>query len=361
MPPMKNNTMVIVGATKLDCHTQGVAAQQVDHQAWVYRLPMSAVDAAVQVITQLPAEVKQHIGTAIIASAQGDSRAKDRMMIAEKVQHKPKVRPSDALAATGATLPMTIMDQLPSVYDVFQVESACASSIKALELATVLAQTKEEVVLVAGIDFSTSAYVLYGFSSLGALAANNGYHAPFDQNRDGIAIGDGAATIAVCTQAFAEQHCLSILAVVDSVKSFSHCTHPTSPTDTTLLGNFLENVVIASGRSKQEFAYWDAHATATQAGDHIEFHVFAEMFADIPISSYKGHVGHCLSASGAIEIVNAIEHLQKGTVPATKGIITPMVDDPRIITQPLSTTRKTFIKCSFGFGGRNGAAVITVT
>lgn len=358
---MNTNTMVIVGATKLDCHTQNVPIQRAEHQAWVYRLPMSAVDATKQVLNQLPQLVKPLVGTAIIASVQGDSHAKNRMFDTEKVQQRARCRPSDALSSTGSLLPSVILEQLPSVTDVFQVDSACASSLKALELASQLAQSGQEIVLVAGLEFCTSSYVLYGFASLGALSVGDAYQAPFDQHRNGIAIGEGAATIAVCTQTFAEQHGLTILATIDCVKSFAHCTRPTTPTDTRLLKHFLVSTVVESGRSVDEFAYWDAHATATPAGDDVEYEIFDSMFSNIPISSYKGHVGHCLGASGAIEIVNAIEHLQKGLVPATQGVFNPIANDPRIITKPVPTARKTFIKCSFGFGGRNGAAVITVT
>lgn len=355
-----SNNVVIIGAAKLDCCSQGVAVQQTDTKAWVFRLPINAENAAIQTIDQLPQAVKNCINTVIITSAQGDSHAKNLMFEQEKVQKKLKTRPSIALSSTGSTLPVTVMRHLPSVNDVFQVESACASSIKALELASMLAQNTQQMVLLAGVDFSTSPYVLFAFDSLGALAVGNKYSSPFDANRSGIAIGEAAAMLAICTQSFAEKNGFNILAYVDSTKSFAQSAHHTHPTSAEILEEFLKTVIQESGRDKAEFAYWDAHATATPTGDDTEYQIFANMFDSIPISSYKGHVGHCMSASGAVEIVNAIQQLSSGMIPATRGIITPMVDDPRIITQPKSTNLKTFIKCSFGFGGRNGATVITV-
>jgi 3-oxoacyl-(acyl-carrier-protein) synthase len=67
-----------------------------------------------------------------------------------------------------------------------------------------------------------------------------------------------------------------------------------------------------------------------------------------------------MSASSVIEIVNAIKHLQKNKISPTHNLVQPIVNDPRLIAHVASTKKKTFIKTSFGFGGRNGAAVITV-
>jgi 3-oxoacyl-(acyl-carrier-protein) synthase len=357
---MFTDTVVIVGISKIDCDTQSVSVQKNDTGAWIFQLPISAADAATQAIDQLPETVKNCVNTVIITSLQGDSHGKNLMFEQEKVQKKLKCRPSIALAGTGATLPVAIMKHLPSAGDVFQVESACASSIKALELAVILAQHKQQLILIAGVDFSTSPYVLFSFNSLGALAVGDKYSSPFDTARSGCAIGECAAMLAVCTQSFADKNNLKILAIVDAAGSFSQCSHHTHPTSPDLVEKFLETVVHDSGRYKSEFAYWDAHATATPVGDYSEYQIFSKMFDDIPISSYKGHAGHCMGACGAVEIVNAIENLQQGVIPATKGIVSPMIEDSRIITIPVPTTLKTFIKCSFGFGGRNGAAVITV-
>lgn len=352
---------VVVGIAKIDSVTEQTFPRKLDHGIWAFQLPVTAAEATQQVLSQLPGAVKKLTSTVILASSQGDAHAKDRIFNAVHTENRSKVRPRDALVVTGATLPSIIMQEIPSSKDVFQIDMACASSLKALELAVQITQAKQELVLIAGIDFSAARYVLVGFNSLGAVAVDDVFNSPFDKNRSGFAIGEGAAAIAVCTESFAKEHGLDILATIDAVDTFSCCTHPTGPTDSTLLENFLRSVVKKSQKRIYDFAYWDAHATATPVGDSTEFDIFSSMFSNIPISSYKGHVGHCLSASGAIEIVNAIENLQKGMVPHTYNIVEPMNADPRIITSSQATDKKTFIKCSFGFAGRNGAAVITVS
>jgi 3-oxoacyl-(acyl-carrier-protein) synthase len=67
-----------------------------------------------------------------------------------------------------------------------------------------------------------------------------------------------------------------------------------------------------------------------------------------------------MSSSGVIEIINAIENIQNNTISPNYNLECPMVSDPRLITAKTSTQKKTFVKTSFGFGGRNGAATITV-
>jgi 3-oxoacyl-[acyl-carrier-protein] synthase II len=353
--------IVIVGIGKIDSSTQNIHPKKIEYDVWAARINLSAADAVSNVINVLPDNVRDLVHTVIVTSSQGDAHTKDRIFNAIHTEKKSRVRPKDALIVTGATIPAIIMQEIPSAKDVFQVDSACASSLKALELAGQIAQTKNKLVLITGVDFSTGSYIIVGFNSLGALSTGEHYYSPFDKNRSGFAIGEGAAVVAVCSESFAKKHNLDILATVDSVDTFSHCTHLTAPTNPVLLENFLTSVVNKSQRRIGEFAYWDAHATATPIGDETEFNIFSNMFSDMPISSFKGRIGHCLNASGAIEIVNAIENLQKNQIPYTYNIVEPMNNDSRIIAASESTNKKTFIKCSFGFAGRNGAAVITIS
>lgn len=78
------------------------------------------------------------------------------------------------------------------------------------------------------------------------------------------------------------------------------------------------------------------------------------------LSSYKGSIGHTMAASAAIEMVNAIENLQQGIIPPNNNLFNPFDPDVRLNTVSVKTDKKVFLKTSFGFGGRNGATVITV-
>lgn len=352
--------IVIVATSKIDAVTYNIAPKQLEHSVWGFRLPDSQTDVLTTLLTQLDNSVRDCVNTVIVSSGQGDSHVKNRLFELEKIQHKPRARPRDAIISTGSNLPLLITKFIPTANDIFQIEAACASSLKALELASMIARESPQVVLLTAIDFSTAPYVLYVFNSVGAVATGEKYYSPFDTSRAGFAMGEGAALIGVCTASYAREKNLPVLAVIDAVGSFTQSNHATMPAEFLPLSNFLENLLTKSNRKLEEFAYWDAHATATPVGDQQEYEIFSHLFESIPISSYKGHIGHCLAACGMIEIVNAIEHLQQHRVPSTHGIISAMVDDPRLITSPQSTLNRTFIKCSFGFAGRNAAIVITV-
>jgi 3-oxoacyl-[acyl-carrier-protein] synthase II len=274
-----------------------------------------------------------------------------------------RARPRDILSALGVNVAMIMNDHLPNMQNIFKIEAACASGIVAMEMADMIARANQSVVLIAGIDKSTAPIFLNLFHYIGAVVQQpNLYYPPFDQQRAGFAMGEGAAMIAVTTQSQAHARGLDVIALVDSIKTQTILTHPTSPTDIELLEKFIRQTIANSDRSLDEFACWDAHATATPQGDETEYQIFANIFKDqnTAISSFKSRVGHCMGASSLIETVNAIQQLQKNKISPNFGITQPVVNDPRLITNYADTDKKTFIKTSFGFGGKNAAAVITV-
>jgi 3-oxoacyl-[acyl-carrier-protein] synthase II len=224
-----------------------------------------------------------------------------------------------------------------------------------------MATNTDRVILCLGIETTATAYFTYCFASLRATTEHpDRYFGPFDRNRNGFALGEGAACVAVCSESTARNLGLPVVAVLDKVSNFTLCPDsPTQPSDINKIYSWLDQVIGSSLRDPG-LAYWDAHATATPLGDAAEYEIFSRFNVDVPISSYKGLVGHCVAASALVEIVNAIRHLQQGRIPCTQNLLERFVSDDRIITATETTRKKTFVKCSFGFGGRNGVAAISV-
>lgn len=349
--------LVVVGFSRTDASTESCHASLNEQGIWIFSLPQDASELAESTIQKLDAKVCENVHTVITCSAADDSHARNRIMTTSRG------RPRDVLAALGINVGLILKNYLPNVQNIFKAEAACASGLVALELAGMIARTHNAVVLVAGIEKSTAPPFLNLFYYIGAVAKSPGkYYSPFDQRRDGFAMGEGSAMLAVTTASQAKIRGLPVLATVDSVKTQTITTHPTSPSDPELLEKFIKTTIEISGRSLDSFACWDAHATATPAGDELEYQVFSKIFKnnDVALSSFKGRIGHCMSASSVMEIVNAIQQLQKNNISPTYNLEQPIVDDPRLIMDVTTTQKKTFIKTGFGFGGRNGAAVITV-
>lgn len=349
--------LVIVGVSRIDSDTEKSIATANDIGIWTFGLPQNIGQLAEQAIKALDIKVLENVETVITCSSADDSYARYNSVINKRA------RPRDVLNALGIGLAIMLHDYLPEVQNIFKVEAACASGLVALDLANMMVRAQNSVVLIAGVDKSTAPSFLNLFHYIGAVAAlPNRYYSPFDSNRAGFAMGEGSAMIAVTTLSQAHARGLDIIASVDSIKTQTILTHPTSPSDIELLEKFIRQTIATSGRFLDEFACWDAHATATPQGDETEYQTFANIFRnkDTAISSFKSRIGHCMAASSIIETVNAIQQLQKNKVSPNFGITQPIVSDPRLITDYADTDKKTFIKTSFGFGGKNAAAVITV-
>jgi len=348
--------LVIVGVSRVDASTECVNVSSNDQGIWLFTLPLEADKIAEKTISKLDPKVCENIYTVITCSTADDSYARYRSVINQRA------RPRDVLSALGVSLALIMKKYLPNMQNIFKAEAACASGLVALELADMIARTHKSVVLIAGVDKSTAPIFLNLFHYIGAVAHQPGeYYSPFDQQRSGFAMGEGAGMIAVTTASQAAIRGLDVIATIDSISTKTIMTHPTSPSDPVLLEQFIRQTIVNSGRNLKNFACWDAHATATPEGDELEYQIFKNIFKeDVAISSFKSRIGHCMSSSAVLEIVNAVQQLQNNKINSNFNLKQPISDDPRLITEYKNTQNKTFVKTSFGFAGRNGAAVITV-
>jgi len=349
--------LVIVGFSRIDAESEQCAVSSNDQGIWSFRVPQDAAQLTEQAVVNLDSKVRALVHTLISCNFTYDSYARSRSMLNDRV------RPSDVLATLGVSFDRIMSSQLPSLKNSFKVDATCAAGLVALDLASMIANTHNAVVLIAGVDKSTAPKILKMFDTLGAVAAlPNQYYVPFDQRRAGFAMGECAAMLAVTTASTAKANKLDVLAVVDTVNVQTIFSHPTAPSDPALAQKFIAATLTNSHRRASEFACWDAHATATPQGDQIEYDIFSQCFpdADIAISSFKSRVGHCMAVSALVETINAIQQLQKNYISPNFALEQPLASDARLITECVLTQKKTFIKTSFGFGGKNAAAVITV-
>lgn len=357
---MMSDDLVIVACDSVDALTETVSASLTNNNQWVFQLPLSYECLAKTLLSKIPEILIDHVDKIIVSSAAQDTYAKNQTFIEEKIKNKRRVRPSMVLDAMGINVTNLFLESYKNATDIFGVDAACATGLKSIELASMMAQTGD-VVLIAGLDKPTAPYFLYYFDSLNALA-NGGdrYNGPFDANRNGLAMADGAAFIVVCRRDVAIARRLPIIATVNAIKSKSLLSAVT-PSEISQLSKFIAHVIEDSRVPIPHLSHWDAHATATPLGDSVEYNIFNElMHLDTPLSSLKGHFGHAMSACGLIELSHSIKNLLSGIVKANGSLHEKMQRDDRIITSDVSTTKRSFIKTSFGFGGRNAVMIVTV-
>jgi len=242
------------------------------------------------------------------------------------------------------------------------VSVACASGATALVLAANMLLDEAAPMVLAGGSDALCPFTLSGFNSLQALDADA--CRPFDQNRKGLNLGEGAAVLVLETLAHAQRRGGRILAVLRGWAMTNDAYHPTAPQkDGMGLATCIQSSLEMAECSIEEVGYVNAHGTGTPLNDIAETHAYERAFQGrshpIPVSSTKSYFGHCLGAAGAIEAAITIMAMRAGvllpTLRLTNPIESPQVDwllgEPR--WQPLPVA----MSVSAGFGGSNVALV----
>ena len=234
------------------------------------------------------------------------------------------------------------------------VSTACSSGAVAISLALKMLQSgKAEWVLAGGAD-SLCHLTYFGFHSL-QLVDPEGSR-PFDQNRLGMSVGEGAALL-LLTTIRPKNPLGQVLGAGLSCDAY----HPAAPhPEGKGAGRAMQAALDDAALRAEDIDYINLHGTGTQENDRAESKAVRSLFPQPPpLSSIKGATGHGLAASGAIEAAIAAICLQKGLVPANTGYRQP---DPECqmtpILQPVDLPISTVLSNSFGFGGNNACLVL---
>ena len=224
-----------------------------------------------------------------------------------------------------------------------------------------------DAMIVGGTEAAVSPLTVAGFASAKALSRRNAEperaSRPFDKDRDGFVIGEGAGVMVLEELEHARARGTRNYAEVVGYAMNSDAFHITAPPDD---GGgavvCLERAIQDAGVSKEEIGYINAHATSTFA-DKVETHVIKKVFGDraysIPVSSTKSMTGHLLGAAGGVESVFATLALHKGLLPPTINLenADPECDLDYIPGKARETAVGTAISNAFGFGGVNACLV----
>ena len=244
------------------------------------------------------------------------------------------------------------------------VSAACASVGMAIGLAANMLLDGLAPMILAGGSDAICPFTLSGFSSLQSLDREP--CRPFDQNRKGLNIGEGAAVLVLETLASATARGANILAVLRGWAMSNDASHPTAPQKQGLgLVQCITSALQMAGAGVDEISYVNAHGTGTPLNDIAETNaynfVFRERSQPVPVSSTKSYFGHCLGSAGSIEAAIAISAIRSSAIYPTLRLTDPIesacVDWVRgaVRQQPVSMTMST----SVGFGGSNSVLIFS--
>ena len=249
---------------------------------------------------------------------------------------------------------------------VISPDSACSSSAQAMGLAFEAIKYGIQDKMICGGADELDAVVCGTFDLLNATSsrfndAPGSSPRPFDRDRDGTVCGEGSGCIIMESEESAISRGAPILAEVVGFHTSSDGTHIAQPHSESI-ASCIKDALNSSGVSFSQIGYINAHATGTPLGDKAEAAAIYEVFGNKPlVSSLKGHMGHTLGASGAIELAATIKMINDRKLVPTKNLSIPDDDCANIMhvkTDDKHLNVDYFIKNSFAFGGINAVLIL---
>jgi 3-oxoacyl-[acyl-carrier-protein] synthase II len=251
------------------------------------------------------------------------------------------------------------------------VVTACAAGTQAVgEAFRLIARGDADVMLAGGCDSRLDPQLLVAYSAMKAVSSSLRPPAevsrPFDGERDGFVLGEGAAVLVLESLRRAKRRRAAIYAEVTGYGSSFDAYGLTRPEPDGKGAAIAMKAALREARvDPAHVDYINAHGTSTRLNDLMETvavkRVFGDRAASIPMSSQKSMVGHLIGASGALEAAATAMSLQRGVIPPTINQATP---DPHCDLDYVPNTARemplrTAISNSFGFGGQNASLVMT--
>jgi 3-oxoacyl-[acyl-carrier-protein] synthase II len=254
----------------------------------------------------------------------------------------------------------------------YAIVSACASSSHALMAAfDAVRLGRNDVIIAGGAEATILKVAVGGFGAMKALSTRNDDPAtasrPFDLDRDGFVLGEGAGVLVVEELEHAKRRGANILCELVGAGATADAYHITAPHPEGLgAANVMKATLADAKMNAEEIDYINVHGTSTPLGDVAEVKAIQKVFGDnifkLNVSSTKSMTGHLLGAAGAIEAIAGVLAIQHQFIPPTINHFTDDPElDPRInLTFNQAQERKVnaILSNTFGFGGHNASVIL---
>jgi 3-oxoacyl-[acyl-carrier-protein] synthase II len=285
------------------------------------------------------------------------------------------MRSKGASRVSPFLIPMMIVDMAPGMVSIatgargpnFCAVSACATGADAIGNAyNLLRMGEARAMLAGGSEAAIVPIGVAGFVACRALSTGTDATAsrPFDKNRDGFVMGEGAAVLVLETLEYALERGARILAEVRGYAATADAHHITQPLEGHAGGvKAMRRALKQAALDPDAVDYVNAHGTSTPLNDRVETQaiktVFGERAYGLPVSSTKSMTGHMLGAAGAIEAAFCVQAIQHGVIPPTINYETPDPDcDLDYVPNAARCQPVTIaLSNSFGLGGHNATLI----
>lgn len=249
------------------------------------------------------------------------------------------------------------------------ITTACTSGVHNIgHAARMIAYGDADVMVAGGAEKASTTLGMGGFGAARALSRRNddpqAASRPWDKDRDGFVLGDGAGVVVVEEYEHAKARGAKIYAELVGFGMSGDAYHMTSPpADGAGAARAMQNALNDAKINANQIGYINAHGTSTPAGDIAETNAVKSIFGDdaykVLMGSTKSMTGHLLGAAGAVEAIFSVQSLMHSAVPPTINLDNPGEGcDLDYITGSARDINSKFVLCnSFGFGGTNGSLI----
>ncbi|MCF6277783.1 MAG: beta-ketoacyl-ACP synthase II [Anaerolineales bacterium] len=289
------------------------------------------------------------------------------------------LRERDASRVSPFLIPMMLADTGPGMIAIklgvrgpnMSVVTACATGSNALgEAAEIIRRGSAEVMIAGGGEAAITKLTMAGMNSMTALSTRNDApqkaSRPFDKNRDGFLMGEGAAALILESLEHAQARGATILAEISGYGTSDDAYHISAPAvDGAGAALCMRIALETAGLAPTAIDYVNAHGTSTKLNDKGETAAIKMVLGDhaykTAVSSTKSMTGHLLGASGALEAVFCTKVINEGIIPPTINYETPDPDCDLdyVPNQPRKAKVDHALSNSFGFGGHNATLIIS--
>ena len=249
------------------------------------------------------------------------------------------------------------------------ISTACATGTHSIgEAFRTIQYGEADVMLAGGTECAITPISVGGFTSLTALSTKNTPERcsiPFDKDRDGFVLGDGAGIVVLEELEHAKARGAKILAEVVGYGSTSDAFHITSPAEDGMgAAKAMEFALKDAGMQPEDITYINAHGTSTHHNDLFETRaiktVFGQHAYDMKINSTKSMIGHLLGAAGAVEFIACVLQMNNDYVHGTVGLETPdeELDLDYVPGHGINMQFDCAMSNSLAFGGHNATLVV---
>ena len=245
--------------------------------------------------------------------------------------------------------------------------NACATGSYALIYACKdIALGDFDVIVTGGGEAILTEIAASSFANMKALSRRNedpkGACRPFDKDRSGFVIGEGAGVLVLESLEHATKRNAKIYAEIVGYATNTDAYHITAPDPgARMVKKAILDCLDMAGLEPKDVDYINAHGTSTKLNDKAEAAAINEVFGDykVPVSSTKSMIGHLIGAAGSVEAVACALAIEKQVIPPTINYETPDPEtDLNVITEPTPANLNVVMNNSFGFGGHNAVLIL---